>query len=162
MGTNAIVGGGVPQSGRVRLVRPPAGGTDVGSVTYFGDGAVKIGRSWRLSTSPRPGRSRSASSSSNNQYPVSTHVAEVTAEPRPSARGLGVNIPSWRVDGMDPLAVRLAMTEAVEHTRAGNGPTIVEAGFYRFFHQNGPFPGSALGYRTKDEEKGWSDRDPSP
>jgi len=31
---------------------------------------------------------------------------------------------------------------------------------YRFFHQNGPFPGSAFGYRTKDEEAQWRLRDP--
>ena len=44
--------------------------------------------------------------------------------------------------------------------RAGSGPTIIEAEVYRYFHQNGPFPGSAFGYRTKDEEKPWRARDP--
>ncbi|HAN24596.1 MAG TPA: MFS transporter, partial [Microbacterium ginsengisoli] len=29
-----------------------------------------------------------------------------------------------------------------------------------FFHQNGPYPGSAFGYRTKDEEASWRERDP--
>ena len=61
---------------------------------------------------------------------------------------------------MDVLAVHLAMTEAVEHMRAGLGPTMIEADTYRYFHQNGPFPGSAFGYRTKDEEKSWRERDP--
>jgi 2-oxoisovalerate dehydrogenase E1 component len=37
---------------------------------------------------------------------------------------------------------------------------VVEALVYRFFHQNGPFPGSAFGYRTKDEEASWRARDP--
>ena len=46
---------------------------------------------------------------------------------------------------MDPLAVYLAMQEAAEHMRAGKGPTLVEADVYRYFHQNGPFPGSAFG-----------------
>ena len=45
---------------------------------------------------------------------------------------------------MDPLAVYLAMTEATAHMRAGNGPTMIEADVYRYFHQNGPFPGSAF------------------
>ena len=61
---------------------------------------------------------------------------------------------------MDPLAVHLAMTEAVAHMRTGGGPTLVEADTYRFFHQNGGFPGSAFGYRSKDEEAGWRARDP--
>jgi 2-oxoisovalerate dehydrogenase E1 component len=37
---------------------------------------------------------------------------------------------------------------------------MVEADVYRYFHQNGPFPGSAFGYRSKAEEKAWRRRDP--
>ena len=44
--------------------------------------------------------------------------------------------------------------------RAGDGPTLVEADTYRYFHQNGPFPGSAFRYRTKEEEAPWRERDP--
>jgi 2-oxoisovalerate dehydrogenase E1 component len=61
---------------------------------------------------------------------------------------------------MDPLAVHLAMTEAVAHMRRGGGPAVVEADTYRFFHQNGGFAGSAFGYRTKEEENAWRARDP--
>jgi 2-oxoisovalerate dehydrogenase E1 component len=61
---------------------------------------------------------------------------------------------------MDPLAVYLAMTAAVDHMRAGGGPTLIEADTYRYFHQNGPFPGSAFGYRSKQEETAWRQRDP--
>ncbi|MGP1614788.1 MAG: transketolase C-terminal domain-containing protein, partial [Pollutimonas bauzanensis] len=68
--------------------------------------------------------------------------------------------PSWKVDGMDPLAVHLAMEQALGHMRAGRGPTIIEADVYRFFHQNGGFPGSAFGYRSKEEEQAWRERDP--
>jgi 2-oxoisovalerate dehydrogenase E1 component len=52
------------------------------------------------------------------------------------------------------------MQEALAHMRGGHGPAVIEADVYRYFHQNGPFPGSAFGYRTKDEEKAWRDRDP--
>ena len=44
--------------------------------------------------------------------------------------------------------------------RAGDGPAVIEAEVYRFFHQNGPYPGSAFGYRTKEEEAEWRARDP--
>ena len=43
--------------------------------------------------------------------------------------------------------------------RSGEGPAIIEAEVYRYFHQNGPYPGSAFGYRTKDEEAQWRERD---
>jgi 2-oxoisovalerate dehydrogenase E1 component len=159
MGTNAIVGGGAPAAAGFAWAHRQAG-TDAVSVNYFGDGAANIGSvlesfnlaaAWKLPV---------CFFIENNQYAVSTHVDEVTADPRLSSRGLGFGIPAWRVDGMDPLAVHLAMSEAVDHMRAGGGPTIVEADLYRFYHQNGPFPGSAFGYRSKAEEKQWRERDP--
>ena len=96
----------------------------------------------------------------NNLYAVSTNVAEIAADPRLSVRGQGFSIPSWKVDGMDPLAVHLATQEAVARMRAGDGPAVIEADVYRFFHQNGSYPGSAFGYRTKQEESEWRERDP--
>jgi 2-oxoisovalerate dehydrogenase E1 component len=62
-------------------------------------------------------------------------------------------------DGMDPLAVRIATERALKIMRSGSGPVIVEANSYRFFHQNGPLPGSAFGYRSKQEEAEWRERD---
>ena len=38
--------------------------------------------------------------------------------------------------------------------RAGDGPAVIEAEVYRFFHQNGPYPGSAFGYRTQGRGSG--------
>ncbi len=159
MGTNAIVGGGVPQAAGFAFNQRRAG-TDAVTVTYFGDGAVNIGSVLETFNLAAAWQLPLCFFIENNQYAVSTPVSEATAEPRLSARGLGFNIPSWRVDGMDPLAVYLAMSEALEHMRAGNGPTIIEADLYRFFHQNGPYPGSAFGYRTKEEEQEWRERDP--
>jgi len=159
LGTNAIVGGGVPLAAGAGWAHKHAG-TDRVAVTYFGDGAVNIGSVLETMNLTAAWKTPLCFFIENNRYAVSTTVEESTAEPRLSARGLAFNIPSWKVDGMDPLAVHLAMSEAVAHMRAGNGPTIVEVDVYRFFHQNGPFPGSAFGYRTKDEEAQWRQRDP--
>ncbi|MFE5564007.1 thiamine pyrophosphate-dependent enzyme [Amycolatopsis japonica] len=159
MGTNAIVGGGVPQAAGFAW-NMARSGTDAVSVTYFGDGAVNIGSVLETFNLAAAWRLPICFFIENNQYAVSTPLAKSTAETRLSGRGLGFNIPSWRVDGMDTLAVHTAMTEAVEHMRAGKGPTIVEADLYRFFHQNGPYPGSAFGYRDKAEEALWRKRDP--
>jgi 2-oxoisovalerate dehydrogenase E1 component len=159
MGTNAIVGGAVPQAAGFAWSDKHAG-TDAVSVTYFGDGAVNIGSVLETFNLAGAWQVPVCFFIENNHYAVSTTPEEATGEPRLSARGLGFAIPSWRVDGMDPLAVHLAMEEAVTHMRAGGGPTLIEADVYRYFHQNGPFPGSAFGYRTKEEEKGWRERDP--
>lgn len=159
MGTNAIVGGAVPfATGFAWSDKHDQ--TDAVSITYFGDGAMNIGSvleslnlasAWKLPV---------CFFVENNQYAVSTTVDEATGEPRLSARALGFNIPSWHVDGMDPLAVYLATQEALEHMRKGGGPTMIEADVYRYFHQNGPFPGSAFGYRDREEERAWRERDP--
>jgi 2-oxoisovalerate dehydrogenase E1 component len=159
MGTNAIVGGGVPQAAGYAWADRQAG-TDAVAVTYFGDGAANIGSTLETFNLAAAWRLPLCFFIENNQYAVSTTVTEATGEPRLSARGPGFGIASWRVDGMDPLAVYLAMREAVAHMRAGNGPTLIEAETYRYFHQNGPFPGSAFRYRTKEEEAEWRARDP--
>ncbi|ALM82476.1 thiamine pyrophosphate-dependent enzyme [Bordetella sp. N] len=159
LGTNAIVGGGVPMAAGQAWAHRHAG-TDAVMISYFGDGAINIGSVLETMNLAAAWKLPLCFFIENNRYAVSTHVDESTAEPRLSARGLGFNIPSWQVDGMDPLAVHLTMQAALAHMRAGNGPTVIEADVYRFFHQNGPYAGSAFGYRSKDEEQAWRARDP--
>ncbi|MBU2091915.1 MAG: MFS transporter [Alphaproteobacteria bacterium] len=159
LGTNAIVGGGVPGGAGAAFAHKRAGTGDV-MVVYFGDGAVNIGAVLETMNLASAWSLPLCFFIENNGYAVATTVAESTRESRLSGRGLGFGIPSWQVDGMDPLAVHLAMQEATAHMRAGKGPTIIEAELYRYFHQNGPFPGSAFGYRSKEEEEAWRARDP--
>ena len=159
LGTNAIVGGGVPLAAGNAWSQKHAKTTDI-SVTYFGDGATNIGSVLETMNLAAAWDLPLCFFIENNMYAVSTHVSEVTNETRLSARALGFNFPSWQVDGMDPLAVHLAMEQAGEYMRSGKGPALVEAEVYRFFHQNGPYPGSAFGYRPKDEEAEWIARDP--
>jgi len=159
IGTNAIVGGGVPLAAGSAWAHKFAG-TDAIAVTYFGDGAANIGSTLETLNLAAAWKLPLCFFIENNQYAVSTNVAEATGEPRLSARGPGFGIPSWKVDGMDPLAVYLTMQEALAVLRSGQGPVVIEADVYRYFHQNGPFPGSAFGYRSKAEEKQWRERDP--
>jgi 2-oxoisovalerate dehydrogenase E1 component len=159
IGTNAIVGGGVPLAAGSAWAHQRAG-TDEVAVTYFGDGAANIGSTLETFNLGAAWHLPLCFFIENNSYAVSTNVAEATAEPRLSARGPGFGIPSWRVDGMNPLAVYLAMRAALEHMRSGNGPALVEADVYRYFHQNGPLPGSAFRYRSREEEQEWRARDP--
>lgn len=159
MGTNAIVGGAVPFAAGFAWSSKHAQ-TDAVAVSYFGDGAMNIGSVLETLNLASAWDLPVCFFVENNRYAVSTTVEEATGEPRLSARALGFNIASWQVDGMDPLAVHLAMGAALQHMRAGKGPTMIEANVYRYFHQNGPFPGSAFGYREKAEETQWRERDP--
>ena len=159
LGTNAIVGGGVPLAAGAAWAHKQAG-TDAVAVTYFGDGAVNIGSVLETMNLAATWKLPLCFFIENNGYAVATTVDEATAEPRLSSRGQAFGIPAWRVDGMNPLATHLAMKAAVAHMRSGAGPVIVEAEVYRYFHQNGGLPGSAFGYRSKQEEADWRQRDP--
>jgi 2-oxoisovalerate dehydrogenase E1 component len=159
LGTNAIVGGGVPLAAGNAFAQKRAGTSDL-TVTYFGDGAVNIGSVLESMNLTSAWDIPLIFFIENNLYAVSTTVEEATGEPRLSGRGVGFAIPSFRVDGMDPLSVYLTMQKAEEYVRAGHGPAVIEAEVYRFFHQNGAFPGSAFGYRSKEEEESWRARDP--
>ena len=168
LGTNAIVGGGAAmaagnawaQKHSVPKAKGKKGASSDLTINYFGDGASQIGSVLESMNLAATWKLPVAFFIENNSYGVSTHVSEITADTRLSVRGQGFGIPGWRVDGMDPLAVHLAMEEAAERMRAGDGPAVIEAEVYRFFHQNGPYPGSAFGYRTKEEEQQWRARDP--
>ena len=109
LGTNAIVGGGVPLGAGNAWAQRHAGTDDVdGLLLRRRRGqhrsvleTMNLAAAWELPI---------CFFIENNLYAVSTTVAEATGEPRLSGRGPGFGIASWRVDGMDPLAVHLAMT----------------------------------------------------
>ena len=159
LGTNAIVGGGVPFAAGAAFAQRRSGSDDV-VVTYFGDGAVNIGSVLETMNLSAAWKLPLLFFIENNLYAVATHFEDVSEESRASSRGQAFGIPSWRVDGMDPLAVKIATDLALEVLRAENGPAIIEANCYRYFHQSGPLPGSAFGYRSKEEEQEWRARDP--
>ena len=158
VGTNAIVGGGVPIATGVAWSRKRAAEGDV-VVTFFGDGAIHQGAVAESFNLAALYDLPILFFIDNNQYAVSTTIEESTREQRLSARGLAYGIPAFVCDGMDPLAVRIATNKALALLREGKGPVMVEAHSYRYFHQNGPLPGSAFGYRTKQEEAEWRARD---
>ena len=71
-----------------------------------------------------------------------TGVADLTL------RATAYGFPGENVDGMDPVAVRLAMAHSLEIMRGGAGPTLIEADVYRFYHHTGGSRGSERILRT--------------
>lgn len=159
LGTNAIVGGGVPIANGVAWANKRKGNGDV-VFTFMGDGAVNIGAVPESMNLAALWDLPICFFIENNGFAVSTRLDEETRETRLSSRGLAYGIPAIRVDGMDPVAVNLAAEEAVDIMRAGKGPVIIEAELYRYFHHGGGVDGSAFGYRSKAEEAKWRKRDP--
>lgn len=159
MGTNAIVGGGVPIANGLAWAKKRQGQGRV-AYTFFGDGSSYIGAVPESMNLAALWNLPICFFIENNGYAVATKLSEQTKEMRLSSRGGAFAIPAYRVDGMDPVAVRLASNMALEHMRTGGGPAVIEAMVYRYFHHGGSLAGSAFGYRDKDEEAKWKNKDP--
>ena len=159
IGTQAIVAGNIPFTAGVAYAQKFRGTGNV-ALAFLGDGAVSIGPFHEGVCIATVYSLPAIFLIENNQYGVSTAVREATALDDLAIRAAGYNVPGIIVDGMNPLAVKRAVAAAKSHAAAGNGPVIIEAKTYRFFHQSGGMPGSAFGYRSKQEEQEWADRDP--
>ena len=159
LGSNAIVGGNVPHAAGYALAEKMRGTGDI-AVGFFGDGAMQMGSGYESMNMAALYGLPIVFFCENNLYAVSTHVSEQTKETRLSGRGVGVGVPGITVDGMNPVLVRAAMAHAREAMRTNPGPWLIEVETYRYRHQSGPLPGSALGYRSKEEEDAWLARDP--
>jgi len=96
----------------------------------------------------------------NNLYAVGTSIQNATATGDLAVKAISYGIKGIIVDGMDPVAVHLALENAAQSARNGQGAVLIEAKCYRFNHHAGPIPGSNFGYRSKDEEANWQCLDP--
>lgn len=94
----------------------------------------------------------------NNGYAISTPSEEQFAGDGIASRGIGYGVKTIRVDGNDVLAVYAATQQAREIALAENCPVLIEAMTYRLAaHSTSDDP---TGYRSKDEEQKWRDKDP--
>lgn len=155
LGTNGIVGGGIPISTGAAYAIQAQGRDDV-TVCFFGEGAVgqgvlaealNLAALWRLPL---------IFLCENNQYaeltPQALHIAGEI-----STRGESYGIPGRSVDGNDVEVVADAVGDAIARARGGGGPTLVEAVTYRWF---GHYAGDRAAYRTDDEVAEWRALDP--
>jgi pyruvate dehydrogenase E1 component alpha subunit len=79
---------------------------------------------------------------------MGTSVERSASEPDFYKRGESHRIPGIQVDGMDVLAVRGAAETALEWTRAGKGPIILELKTYRYRGHSMSDPAK---YRSREE-----------
>lgn len=68
----------------------------------------------------------------NNQWAISLPYEKASKNPKVSDRAIGYGIPGVTVDGFNPFAVYSAVREAAERARKGEGPTLIEARYYRY------------------------------
>ena len=158
-GTDAIVAGGVPMATGAAFAVKYNKSDDV-TVCFLGDGAVNQGAFHEAINLAAIWKLPIIYFIENNQYAVATSIKYATAIENLADKAGGYGLAARIVDGMDPLAVMLAVQDAVDYVRSGKGAIIVEAKCYRFPHHAGDILGSAFGYRTKEEEQQWQQKDP--
>lgn len=158
LGATGIVGGNIPVATGAGLARDLLNTNDV-VLCFFGDGATSTGNFheslnlaglWRLPV---------VYIIENNLYGMSIPIQNAAAETDLAGRSQIYQMPGIVVDGMDVLAVREAVFDAVQRARQKEGPSLIECKTYRWYGHSRSDPRK---YRTKDEEKEWKKRDPIP
>lgn len=94
----------------------------------------------------------------NNGYAISYPTSEQTISETIAAKADGYGMPGVRVDGNDVVGMLVAVREAADRARRGEGPSLIEAVTYRVGpHTTADDP---TRYRDEAEAESWSDRDP--
>jgi len=160
LGTNAIVGGGIPLAAGAAFAEKYRKSGNV-VVSFFGDGATNQGAFHEALNLAGLWKLPVIYVLENNRYAVATSLAESSAAEELSVRAAGYGMTGRIVDGNDVLAVKAAIAEAAQSLRGGDAPPVfIDMKTYRDFHHAGDIPGSAFGYRSREEEQEWKERDP--
>ena len=154
----AIVAGGITVSTGLGLAFKLRHTTQV-AACFFGDGASNEGAFHEGLNFASVQQLPIVFVCENNLYGASTPFHTVSAVADVAERAAAYAMPGQIVDGMDVLAVRRTVGEAVARARVGSGPSLVECKTYRF---TGHSRSDARGYRDKGEEEAWSEKDPIP
>jgi len=158
-GANGIVAAGVPIAAGAAWASKIRKTGQV-AVAFFGDGGanqgvlhetMNIASIWKLPI---------IFVCENNQYAVTTSCTYATAGPGISHRAAAYGFPGYLVDGMDVEQVMSRVLEAVERSRSGDGPSLLECKAYRFQGHFTAERALKLNYRLQDEIDLWRERDP--
>ena len=156
LGANGVVGGGIGIATGAALSASMRGSQQV-ALCFFGEGAINQGIFLESGNMAAVWKLPVIFLCENNQFAMSTRPTETTSVSELTQRAVAFGIPGGRVDGMDVLAVFDAVKLAVSRSRAGDGPSFIEATCYRY---EGHFSGDSLKYQSKDERTAWKEKDP--
>ncbi|MDO5656023.1 MAG: pyruvate dehydrogenase (acetyl-transferring) E1 component subunit alpha [Flavobacteriaceae bacterium] len=155
-GGHGIVGGQIPLGAGIAFADKYHNRQAV-TLTLMGDGAVRQGALHETFNMAMNWKLPVVFICENNQYAMGTSVKRTANHEDIYKLGLGYEMPSAPVDGMNPVKVAEAAFEAIERARRGDGPTFLEIKTYRF---RGHSMSDAEPYRSKDEVNLYKEDDP--
>ena len=151
LGSNPIVGGGIPLAAGAAFAHKFRSTGNV-VVCFFGDGATNIGSFHEACNLAGLWKLPLICFIENNAYAVATPLRQASAVEDLYVRAASFGMKGYRVEGNDIAAIHGLIGKVAADIRAGAGPCLVEARCYRRYHHAGDQPGSAFGYRSKEEE----------
>jgi 2-oxoisovalerate dehydrogenase E1 component alpha subunit len=133
-------------------------GEDTVALVFVGDGATSEGDTHEALNIAAVWQAPVVFLVQNNGYAISVPLAKQTRAETLAHKGVGYGMPGVLIDGNDAAMVHVAVTEAIERGRRGEGPTLIEALTYRIeAHTNAD---DATRYRQESEVTSWLARDP--
>ena len=157
MGTNGVVGGGLPLATGAGLSAQLRRSGQV-TICYFGDGAVNSGSFHESVNFAAVWNLPVVYVCENNLYATEMAFSRATKNISVASRGAAYGMPAIAVDGNDVLAVYEAAGEAINQARSGGGPTLLECKTYRVVGHHEGDPGTD--YRTREEVDSWKKKCP--
>ncbi|HKZ86461.1 MAG TPA: thiamine pyrophosphate-dependent dehydrogenase E1 component subunit alpha [Anaerolineae bacterium] len=133
-------------------------GLDEVTVVYTGDGGTSTGDCHEAMNFAGVHKLPLIFVIENNQYAISVHWRKQAAVEKVSVRAEGYGFPGVTVDGNDVLAAYVAMNEAVERARKGDGATLIEGMTYRLVPHTSDDDDRR--YRAREEVEEWTKKDP--
>jgi pyruvate dehydrogenase E1 component subunit alpha len=158
LGGHGIVGGQIPLATGVafasKYLKQPAV-----TLCFFGEAAVNIGSFHESLNLAALWKLPVVYICENNRFGMGTPIERASALYDLSQKACAYNMARAYVDGMDVLAMRDVVLEAVERARAENAPMLIEARTYRFMGHSMSDPVHGH-YRTKAEVEEHKRHDP--
>lgn len=155
-GGHGIVGGQVPLGAGIAFAEK-YNKTGNLCMCMMGDGAVRQGAFHEALNMAMTWKLPVIFVIENNGYAMGTSVQRTSNVTELYTLGEAYDIPSAPVDAMNPENVHVAVEEAADRARRGDGPTLLEFRTYRYKGHSMSDPAK---YRTKEELQEYKDRDP--
>lgn len=149
IGSNAVVGGGLPSITGSALAFKLRGEPRV-AVAFFGDGATNIGTFHESLNLAQLWQVPAVFVCENNGWAESTPASQQLPIADLAKRAVAFGMHSITVDGQDVEAVYHAAHRATKHARDGKGPVFLLANTFRL---TGHYVGDPQVYRSKQELK---------